>query len=140
MYDILRSFWTTITFITYWPSSSGPYRTRSDGGGGSADEINKYLSRGKSFPDKLLDKMEQYAQRYITKKSVGIAIGIGVTTGFLLASAPLLSDLISPRPQNKEIIHQNILGNPQPETYIVKDGVKYFSRIDGKDISDLLNK
>jgi len=84
--------------------------------------------------------MEQYAQRYITKKSVGIAIGIGVTTGFLLASAPLLSDLISPRPQNKEIIHQNILGNPQPETYIVKDGVKYFSRIDGKDISDLLNK
>jgi hypothetical protein len=37
-------------------------------------------------------------------------------------------------------ITQNVLGNNQPETYIIKDGVRYYSRIDGKDISDLLKK
>lgn len=34
--------------------------------------------------------------------------------------------------------HQNILGSEKPETYVEMNGVKYFSHIDGKEISDLI--
>ncbi len=35
---------------------------------------------------------------------------------------------------------ENVLGNEKPETYVELNGVKYYSRIDGKDISDLVKK
>lgn len=38
------------------------------------------------------------------------------------------------------IVQQNVIGNQQPEIYIEKDGVKYFSHIDGKDISHLIDE
>ena len=33
---------------------------------------------------------------------------------------------------------QNVGGGAGAETYIVRDGIKYFSRIDGRDLSDLV--
>lgn len=41
--------------------------------------------------------------------------------------------------ENK-IYHQNVLRNEKPETYVEVNGVKYFSHIDGKDLSDLVKK
>lgn len=40
----------------------------------------------------------------------------------------------------EQAILKNVIGNKQPDVYIEKDGVKYFSHIDGKDISDLVNE
>lgn len=31
---------------------------------------------------------------------------------------------------------ENVLGGPEPETYVKINGMKYFSKIDGKDIGD----
>ena len=38
------------------------------------------------------------------------------------------------------IYHDNVLGAEEPETYVIKNGVKYFSKIDGRDITDILNE
>ncbi len=35
---------------------------------------------------------------------------------------------------------QNVLGNEKPETYLEINGIKYYSRVDGKEISDLVKK
>lgn len=38
------------------------------------------------------------------------------------------------------LIQQNVLGNEKPETYIEVNGVKYYSHIDGKELSDLVKE
>lgn len=35
---------------------------------------------------------------------------------------------------------KNICGGAEPETYVTVNGVKYFSKVDGKDISDVVRK
>lgn len=40
--------------------------------------------------------------------------------------------------EEKETVSQNILGGPEPETYVTVNGIKYFSKIDGKEISDVV--
>jgi len=42
--------------------------------------------------------------------------------------------------QKPQPIQQNVLGNEKPETYVEVDGVKYYSHIDGKEISDLVEE
>ncbi|MEK6939543.1 MAG: hypothetical protein AABX31_02340 [Nanoarchaeota archaeon] len=42
--------------------------------------------------------------------------------------------------QTPKVVQENVLGNGKPETYIEVNGVKYYSHVDGKDISDLVKK
>lgn len=38
----------------------------------------------------------------------------------------------------QEFRTENVRGGPEPETYVTINGIKYFSKIDGKDIGDLI--
>ncbi len=37
-----------------------------------------------------------------------------------------------------EIIQKNVRSNPSPEVYIERDGVRYYSHVDGKSIDELV--
>lgn len=41
-------------------------------------------------------------------------------------------------PEQSILQQKNVMGGPQPELYIEHDGVRYFSQVDGKDISELV--
>jgi hypothetical protein len=41
-------------------------------------------------------------------------------------------------PVRYEVVNIDLNGNNQPETYVEVGGIKYFSRIDGKELSDLV--
>lgn len=43
-------------------------------------------------------------------------------------------------PKQNYLQQKNVLGGPLPELYIEHDGVRYFSRIDGKDIGELVKQ
>ena len=67
---------------------------------------------------------------------IGIgALGLAPLYGYAISSARMESSIKSP-----EVYQRNILGDDKPETYVEVDGVKYFSHIDGKDISDLVKE
>ena len=36
------------------------------------------------------------------------------------------------------LIQKNVLGNPQPDLYLERDGVRYYSHVDGKSIDELV--
>ncbi|HLD40287.1 MAG TPA: hypothetical protein VJB13_04050 [Candidatus Nanoarchaeia archaeon] len=48
--------------------------------------------------------------------------------------------LIQISTQKPQLIQRNVLGNEQPEIFVEVNGVKYYSHVDGKDISDLVKK
>ena len=39
-----------------------------------------------------------------------------------------------------EIIQKNVRGNPSPEVYIERDGVRYYSHLDGKSLDELVDE
>lgn len=41
--------------------------------------------------------------------------------------------------KQEPVVQQQVLGIDKPEIYIERDGVKYFSHVDGKEISDLFS-
>lgn len=65
------------------------------------------------------------------------------TLGILFEGSSLFGSYLGTRAKELEsvsIYHDNVLGAEEPETYVLKDGVKYFSKIDGRDITDILNE
>ena len=40
----------------------------------------------------------------------------------------------------EKVTQQNVRGNEKPETYVEVNGVKYYSHIDGKEISDVVKE
>ncbi len=60
--------------------------------------------------------------------AIGLVIVSGVASG--------LSNLF----QDDLLYQQQAIGNSIPDVYIERDGVKFFSQVDGKNIEDLLSK
>lgn len=59
-----------------------------------------------------------------------ISVGAGLFTGYQIIEQYLTS---KPEP----IVQQQVLGGDKPDIYIERNGIKYYSHVDGKEISDL---
>lgn len=59
----------------------------------------------------------------------------GLATGIYLVAYVVTNYVEKPEP----VIQQQVLGKDKPEIYIEREGVKYFSHVDGKEISDLFS-
>ncbi len=81
----------------------------------------------KSFRDLMYNSD---AGRFLIMISLYVGIGVGICVGYQLIDNYFL------KPSNP-IIQQQVIGGEKPEVYIEKDGVKYYSHVDGKEISDL---
>jgi len=66
-----------------------------------------------------------------------IIMGIGVVASAITLG---LGSYILYDSTKEKVIQQNILGNGKPETYVEVNGVKYYSHIDGKEISDVVKE
>ncbi len=60
-------------------------------------------------------------------------IGGSLFTGYQIMDNYLIK-------KSEPIVQQQVLSGEKPEIYIERDGVKYFSHVDGKEISDLVNQ
>ena len=60
-----------------------------------------------------------------------------VTTGLILGYKAVDSYLIK---QPEPVEQRQVIGNEKPDLFIERDGVKYFSQVDGKKISDLVKE
>jgi hypothetical protein len=63
-----------------------------------------------------------------------VVVGVGIYFGCVACDRLLETYL----PVRYEVVNIDLNGNNQPETYVEVGGVKYFSRIDGKELSDLV--
>jgi len=67
----------------------------------------------------------------------GTLVGFGLGSYFLYKGIMGFDNLLDAQIK----IHQeNVIGDEKPETYVEINGVKYYSHVDGKDISDLVKK
>ncbi len=119
------------------PHPIDPFRVRGDGGVGSSDDYSTKRTHRRQF-ESLLNGSKFDSVLNGLKYT---AIASGLIAGYTTVSIAV-NDFFSNRdeviPQN--VIQQDVIGNNQPERYILKDGIKYYSHLDGKDISDLLKK
>lgn len=60
--------------------------------------------------------------------------------GILTVGALAETYINSSSSKEQKVYQQNVLGNEKPETYVEVNGVKYYSHIDGKEISDLVKE
>ncbi|MDP3698331.1 MAG: hypothetical protein Q8R47_01975 [Nanoarchaeota archaeon] len=77
---------------------------------------------------------EEGSVNFATKGFIGLGVA-GILSVIMVAAVYQRSYAKSLEPDN-----QNVLGNEKPETYVEINGIKYYSRIDGEDISDLVKK
>ncbi len=56
--------------------------------------------------------------------------------GLLYGNYIFYSYLARPEP----LIQKQVIGNAKADIYIERDGIKYFSHVDGKEISDLVQE
>ncbi|HIH15409.1 MAG: hypothetical protein QT08_C0017G0028 [archaeon GW2011_AR17] len=68
---------------------------------------------------------------YVVTLTMGIIIAVGVGGG-LHGLGQGLSNLF----QDDLLYQQHVIGIAIPDIYIERDGVKYFSQVDGKNIED----
>lgn len=65
-----------------------------------------------------------------------------VGLGLVAVTGPMIIDMwrtvLNHSYRQERVLQQNLLGNEKPETYVEINGVKYYSHIDGKEISDLV--
>lgn len=66
-----------------------------------------------------------------------VGAGMAVAAGTFYAGSRILDHYY---PEQNQVIQQNVLGNEKPETYVEVNGVKYYSHVDGKEISDLVKE
>lgn len=79
--------------------------------------------------------MDEGTKRIARITLAGVALmGYTVYLGYMSRSA---YDFNVKRLQ-PEIVQQNIIGGRQPEIYLKRDGIRYYSSIDGKEISDVV--
>ena len=62
----------------------------------------------------------------------------GVLAGITLSYKSMMQASRDYSQANSGIVQRQVLGGSRLEVYIERDGVKYFSHIDGKEISDLV--
>ena len=60
-----------------------------------------------------------------------------IVTGLVLGSKVVDSYLIK---QPEPVEQRQVIGNEKPDLFIERDGVKYFSQVDGKNISNLVKE
>lgn len=84
-----------------------------------------------------MESRNGYVRQHIGKLMAVVAV---TSSLYLLVESQRKKDQhYSQRPtESFDIIQKNILGNHRPEVYIEWDGVRYFSHVDGKEISDLV--
>jgi hypothetical protein len=70
------------------------------------------------------------AGRFLVIMSLYVGIGVGIHVGYQLIDNYFLE-------KSESIVQQQVLGGDKSEVYIEQDGVKYYSHVDGKEISDL---
>ena len=91
--------------------------------------------------ENLTPPLGEYLKAFLFQTELGMAIGIGSAALGLFAMAYAGGRALDHYyPEEKQIIQRNVIGNEAPDIYIEKDGVKYFSHIDGKDISNLVHQ
>ncbi|MBI4144204.1 hypothetical protein HY486_03070 [Candidatus Woesearchaeota archaeon] len=61
------------------------------------------------------------------------AIIVGLVLGYQVGSSHLVK-------KPEQIEQKQAVGSAKPDVFIERDGVKYFSHVDGKEISDLVGK
>ena len=78
------------------------------------------------------------------KSNFAEAIGIGIlfagigTCDYLTCRGCMTIKEVSDRIEHPAIIQQQVIGNEQPDVYIEKDGVNYYSHIDGQPLEDFV--
>lgn len=79
---------------------------------------------------------------WFVRQHIGKLIAVAAVAGSLYliveSSRKNIQHYFQRPTESSAIIQRNILGNPQPEVYIERDGMRYFSHIDGQDISNLV--
>ena len=79
--------------------------------------------------------------RFASIGMLTIALEAGVGMWYALGQKePLKKESSPPSYQVLPVYERNVLGDERPETYIEVNGVKYFSRFDGRDVSDLVRR
>ncbi|MBI4148125.1 hypothetical protein HY490_02435 [Candidatus Woesearchaeota archaeon] len=64
-------------------------------------------------------------------------LGIGAVFGISYVGSRVVDHYF---PERNEIVQKQAIGGEAPDVYIERDGVKYFSHVDGKDIADLVKE
>ncbi len=88
-------------------------------------EISMEFSPVKSFKD--------FMYNTLTGRGI-MAMGIG---GALYIGYQMVDNYLIKGPE--PVVQQQVFGTNKPEIYIERNGVKYFSYVDGREISDLVN-
>ncbi len=65
---------------------------------------------------------------------------IVILIGVLMGVSAFCNAITSYFGKTEPVVQRQIIGNEKPDIFIERDGVRYFSHVDGKDISDLLPK
>ena len=76
-----------------------------------------------------------YVKVTLFETPAGFMVGICTVMGIAYVGSRVVDHYF---PERNEVVQKQAIGGEVPDTYIERDGVKYFSHVDGKGIDDLL--
>ena len=74
---------------------------------------------------------------YLFSNPVGYAL-LGTAALMAMVGGAVVTKRLLDNYLPTPLIQKNVIGNPQPDLYLERDGVRYYSHVDGKSIDELV--